>query len=148
MGGVLALAMGPLNLLCIPLLHSVTPWQQMATDACSIALLSIAVAMSMTVLGADVDHPAPSATHTPEVEATHAADDMSAVHLTNRELEVLSLMAKGYSNLMIAGRLHVTESTVKGYVESIFVRLNARNRAEAVAVASRLSLIPTGVPPP
>jgi DNA-binding NarL/FixJ family response regulator len=42
---------------------------------------------------------------------------------------------------MIAERLHVTESTVKGYVESILDHLNARNRAEAVAVASRLKLV-------
>ncbi|HSR22772.1 MAG TPA: hypothetical protein VLW53_04430, partial [Candidatus Eisenbacteria bacterium] len=42
MGGVLALAMGPLNFLSIPLLHSGTGWQQMATDASSLALLSIA----------------------------------------------------------------------------------------------------------
>lgn len=66
---------------------------------------------------------------------------VARIHLTNREREVLSLLASGYSNVMIAKQLHLTESTVKGYVESILDHFNARNRAEAVAVASRLKLV-------
>jgi DNA-binding NarL/FixJ family response regulator len=53
----------------------------------------------------------------------------------------LRLVADGYSNTMIASRLHLSENTVKGYVESLLGRLNARNRAEAVAAASRLNLL-------
>lgn len=64
-----------------------------------------------------------------------------AVRLSPREQEVLELVAEGYSNTMIAGRLHLSENTVKTYVENLLSRLNARNRAEAVAAASRQNLI-------
>jgi DNA-binding NarL/FixJ family response regulator len=64
-----------------------------------------------------------------------------AVRLSPREQEVLELVAEGYSNGMIASRLHLSENTVKTYVENLLSRLNARNRAEAVASASRQNLI-------
>jgi len=50
-------------------------------------------------------------------------------------------VAEGYSNTMIATRLNLSDNTVKSYVESLLTHLNARNRAEAVAAASRLKLI-------
>lgn len=64
-----------------------------------------------------------------------------AIRLSRREQEVLRLVAEGYSNGMIAGRLHLSENTIKTYVENLLGRLNARNRAEAVAAASRQNLI-------
>jgi DNA-binding CsgD family transcriptional regulator len=64
-----------------------------------------------------------------------------AVRLSRREREVLALVAEGYSNAMIATRLHLSDSTVKSYVENLLFHLNARNRAEAVAAASRLKLL-------
>lgn len=64
-----------------------------------------------------------------------------AFRLSPREREVLQLVAGGYSNTMIATRLHLSDNTVKGYVEALLTRLNARNRAEAVAAASRLNLL-------
>ena len=64
-----------------------------------------------------------------------------AVRLSPREQEVLRLVADGYSNSMIATRLHLSENTIKTYVENLLSRLNARNRAEAVAAASRQNLI-------
>jgi DNA-binding CsgD family transcriptional regulator len=63
------------------------------------------------------------------------------VRLSPREQEVLELVAEGYSNGMIATRLHLSENTIKTYVENLLSRLNARNRAEAVAAASRQNLI-------
>lgn len=63
------------------------------------------------------------------------------VRLSRREQEVLRLVADGYSNGMIATRLHLSENTIKTYVENLLSRLNARNRAEAVAAASRQNLI-------
>jgi DNA-binding CsgD family transcriptional regulator len=63
------------------------------------------------------------------------------LRLSAREREVLQLVAEGYSNTMIANRLHLSENTVKGYVESLLTHLHARNRAEAVAAASRLNLL-------
>jgi DNA-binding CsgD family transcriptional regulator len=63
------------------------------------------------------------------------------LHLSPREREVLQLVSEGYSNTMIANRLHLSDNTVKGYVEALLTRLNARNRAEAVATASRMKLL-------
>jgi DNA-binding CsgD family transcriptional regulator len=65
----------------------------------------------------------------------------AGVRLPAREQEVLRLIAAGYSNAMIAERLHLSETTVKTYVENLLARLSVRNRAEAVAVASRLGLL-------
>src|SRR5438034_989870 len=64
-----------------------------------------------------------------------------ALRLSRREQDVLRLVAEGYSNTMIAARLHLSDNTVRSYVESLLTHLNARNRAEAVAAASRLKLI-------
>jgi DNA-binding CsgD family transcriptional regulator len=77
----------------------------------------------------------------PAAPATGAPPGDPGVRLTAREQEVLRLVSQGYSNSMIANRLHLSENTVKTYVESLLSRLNARNRAEAVATASRQNLI-------
>ena len=61
--------------------------------------------------------------------------------LTPRELEILTLMAGGASNHEIAGRLVVTVGTVKGHVNHILDKLEARNRTEAVARARDLGLL-------
>jgi DNA-binding CsgD family transcriptional regulator len=75
------------------------------------------------------------------VETPVISGGVPAVRLSPREQEVLELVAEGYSNGMIASRLHLSENTVKTYVENLLSRLNARNRAEAVAAASRQNLI-------
>jgi DNA-binding CsgD family transcriptional regulator len=64
-----------------------------------------------------------------------------APRLSARELEVLRLVAAGYSNTMIASQLHLIENTIKGHVEALLIRLNARNRAEAVAAGGRFDLL-------
>jgi DNA-binding CsgD family transcriptional regulator len=69
------------------------------------------------------------------------AELAAGLRLSRREQEVLELVAEGYSNTMIASRLNLSDNTVKSYVENLLSRLNARNRAEAVAAASRLKLI-------
>ena len=75
---------------------------------------------------------------TSPVEATEVVPEL---RLPKREQEVLRLVAEGYSNTMIASRLNLSDNTVKSYVESLLTHLNARNRAEAVAAASRLKLL-------
>jgi DNA-binding NarL/FixJ family response regulator len=57
--------------------------------------------------------------------------------LTPRELEVLSLMARGRTNAAIASALLVREGTVKYHVKNILRKLGARSRADAVARYSR-----------
>ena len=62
--------------------------------------------------------------------------------LTNRELEVLTMLAAGKSNQAIAGQLVVTLNTVKKHVSHVLGKLGAANRTEAVTRARELGLIP------
>lgn len=83
----------------------------------------------------------PDGSATTSVTSITSGTAAPAVRLSRREQEVLRLVADGYSNTMIAGHLHLSENTVKTYVENLLSRFNARNRAEAVAAASRQNLI-------
>jgi NarL family two-component system response regulator YdfI len=62
--------------------------------------------------------------------------------LSEREQEVIALLAQGASNKEISLRLQITERTVKAHVTSIFNKLGVNSRAEAVAVALRQGLLP------
>jgi DNA-binding NarL/FixJ family response regulator len=62
--------------------------------------------------------------------------------LSARELEVLRLLVAGASNKAIAGRLSLSENTVKSHISHIFGKLGVQNRAEAVAVALQRGLVP------
>ena len=61
--------------------------------------------------------------------------------LTERELEVLRLMAKGWSNRQIAKQLFISEGTVKNHVTNIYAKLGVHSRAEAVAWAWQQGLV-------
>ncbi|MBX3064779.1 MAG: response regulator transcription factor [Anaerolineae bacterium] len=61
--------------------------------------------------------------------------------LTERELEVLRLMAHGQLNKEIAAQLDITERTVKFHVSAILSKLNASNRTEAVHIALQQNVI-------
>lgn len=60
--------------------------------------------------------------------------------LTERELEVLRVMARGLSNLEIAAELHLTENTVRTHVAHILRKLQVRDRVQAVILAHRARL--------
>lgn len=61
--------------------------------------------------------------------------------LSERELEVLDVIAEGLSNKLIAHRLGISEHTVKTHVASIFAKLGAASRTEAVSLAIRRGLV-------
>jgi DNA-binding NarL/FixJ family response regulator len=69
--------------------------------------------------------------------ATHAADDA----LSEREIEVLSLIAAGNSNKLVADQLAISEDTVKGHVKSILSKLGVNDRTHAVTAALKRGII-------
>lgn len=66
--------------------------------------------------------------------------------LSEREREVLALLADGLGTAAIAGRLYVSESTAKTHMARIYQKLGASNRAQALVSAMRLGLLSTATP--
>ena len=62
--------------------------------------------------------------------------------ITKRELEILELIAAGLSNREIAGKLFVSENTVKTHSARVLDKLNAKRRTQAVQLAKEAGLIP------
>jgi DNA-binding NarL/FixJ family response regulator len=69
--------------------------------------------------------------------AEHASDDV----LTPREIDVLRLIAIGNPNKEIAGKLSVTEETVKGHVKNILAKLGVNDRTHAVTIGLKRGII-------
>jgi DNA-binding NarL/FixJ family response regulator len=70
-----------------------------------------------------------------------AGMDNSFIDLTPREMDVLHLLARGLANKQIAAQLNMTENTVKFHIKAIFSKLDASNRAQAVAKGVALGII-------
>jgi DNA-binding NarL/FixJ family response regulator len=75
--------------------------------------------------------------HVAEDLAKHQAD----TSLTPREVQVLSLVAAGNSNKLIASKLHINEETAKTHMKSILAKLEANDRTHAVILGLRRGVI-------
>jgi two-component system NarL family response regulator len=73
--------------------------------------------------------------------AAKLAQRVSGETLSQREVDVLKLMAQGKSNKEIGSALFISEGTVKSHVKGIFAKMNVISRTEAVATATRRGLI-------
>ncbi|HZL24981.1 MAG TPA: response regulator transcription factor [Acidobacteriaceae bacterium] len=62
--------------------------------------------------------------------------------ITRREMEILELVAQGMSNREIAGKLYVSENTVKTHCSRAFDKLGAKRRTQAVQLGKELGLLP------
>jgi len=81
------------------------------------------------------------AIHSPHTFSSTIKPSPYEYALTARELDVLSLIAKGLSNLQISTQLHISVSTVKTHVSSILQKLCAENRVGAIKVARESGLL-------
>jgi DNA-binding NarL/FixJ family response regulator len=77
----------------------------------------------------------------PQAMLERLAAGLSSEALTGRELDVLTLLARGKSNKEIGVNLYISETTVKAHLRSIFAKLNVLSRTEAIAAASRRGLV-------
>ena len=76
-----------------------------------------------------------AASRQPEIETTIRAE------LSDREIEVLKLIANGKDNAMIAGELHISPKTVKNHISNILMKLQIENRIQAAVYAVRSGIV-------
>lgn len=81
-------------------------------------------------------------TQVPATDFSRDDDQVAALGVTPRELEILGLLAEGLSNREIAERLYVSENTVKTHASRLFDKLEVRRRTQAVQRGQQLRLIP------
>lgn len=111
-------------------------WGLLPADCSEEALLTAVYAVDLGLVVADAAQMQPLLA-APQNRSADAAD----VTLTERELEVLTLLADGLANKQISVVLKISEHTVKFHVSSIYTKLNVSNRAEAVRQGIQLGWI-------
>jgi len=78
------------------------------------------------------------------IRETIPTEKRPSTHLfTERESDVLQLLAQGLSNTEIAHQLYLSEGTVRNYMSTIFTKLGVSNRAQAAVLALRYGLVDT-----
>lgn len=76
-----------------------------------------------------------------QIAQPDSRQDKPVAQLTEREIEILRLLAEGLSNKSISERLSLSENTIKYHLKNILQKLNVQNRTEAVMYAVRNNLI-------
>ncbi|NUP16967.1 MAG: response regulator transcription factor [Streptomyces sp.] len=98
----------------------------------------VAPSLTRRLLDAYVHHlPAQNPTDSPEPTPL----DTRLTTLTDRELEILTVIGRGWTNTEIAARLHLAESTVKTHVGRILAKTASRDRIQAVILAYDAGLV-------
>ena len=78
------------------------------------------------------------------IRATSAQPDIAEqirTELSDREIEVLKLIANGKDNAMIAAELHISPKTVKNHISNILMKLQIENRIQAAVYAVRSGIV-------
>ena len=73
--------------------------------------------------------------------ASHREAELIQSELSDREIEVLKLIANGKDNAMIAGELHISPKTVKNHISNILMKLQIDNRIQAAVYAVRSGIV-------
>ena len=79
-----------------------------------------------------------------QVRATAASPDAAETiraELSEREIDVLKLIASGNDNAMIAAELHISPKTVKNHISNILMKLQIENRIQAAVYAVRSGIV-------
>lgn len=99
------------------------------------ALTDVAPSADVVLVARDVEDSPPSA------QDEESAATQTRAALTNREREILALLADGLGNKQIAARLGISTNTVKTHLELLFEKIGVSSRAEAVAAGVRRGLL-------
>lgn len=86
---------------------------------------------------ARVSHPAPR----PALVTVRASADARVRRLTQREVEVLGMLAAGHGTPEIASRLHISNLTARNHIQNLLEKLEVHSKAEAVAFAFQKNLL-------
>src|SRR5919107_351717 len=103
--------------------------------------VELADAVRKAASGEAVLHPRVAARVVRELHGARRAEPNVFHDLSDRELEVLKLIAQGLSNAEIAGRLYLSEKTVKSHVSNILSKLHLADRTQAAVYAWRQGVV-------
>jgi NarL family two-component system response regulator LiaR len=106
-----------------------------------IAPEALADAIRSAALGEAVLHPRVAARLIQEMRGERSSTQNLYTELSEREMEVLRLIAEGLSNATIAARLVLSEKTIKGHVSNILSKLHLTDRTQAAVLAWREGII-------
>lgn len=99
------------------------------------------VAVHAVVGGGSYIHPKMAALLTKQLSGSSEADDLSYQQLSNRELEILQLLAKGYTNKEISELIFLSVKTVEAHRAKLYKKLDFKTRADLVSYALRHKLL-------